>query len=263
MSTVGRVARIRRHPVKSMGGENLQEGFIGFPGLYGDRIFAFTSSAGRKGFPFFNASKQSAMLRYRPRFRDRDKAARPKNLADAESVAPGATPLYGDRDELMVDVETPSGDLVSVDDPALVRELVSGLGREHSLTLVRSDRALTDCRPISLISLQTVRQLEAQIGTSIDERRFRANLYMDLESGGGFGEDAFVGRTLRLGSKATISVVERDPRCTMITLDPDTSESSPEILREVVKAHSNMTGVYAAVLVEGTVRTGDVIELLS
>jgi uncharacterized protein YcbX len=60
-----------------------------------------------------------------------------------------------------------------------------------------------------------------------------------------------------------ISILERDPRCKMITLDPDGGEPSPEVLRTVARAHEGMAGVYGAVLVEGTLRRGDPIELLS
>ena len=56
-------------------------------------------------------------------------------------------------------------------------------------------------------------------------------------------------------------VLERDPRCKMISLDPDTGEHNPEILRKVVKAHDNLAGVYSAVLVEGLLKKGDFIEL--
>ena len=73
------------------------------------------------------------------------------------------------------------------------------MGEGHSLTLVRSDRAMTDCRPVSLFSIQTARQLGEEIGTPIDKRRFRANVYLDLGSAPGFAEDGFVGRTLRWG----------------------------------------------------------------
>ncbi len=45
--------------------------------------------------------------------------------------------------------------------------------------------------------------------------------------------------------------------------DPDTGESSPEILREVAQAHDGMAGIYCAVTVEGTVRPGDEVRLLS
>src|SRR5207237_3028560 len=90
------------------------------------------------------------------------------------------------------------------------------------------DRALTDCRPVSLISLQTVRQVEAELCRPVDKRRFRSNIYIDLTSGHGFSEDELVGRKLRLGSKAVVAVLERDPRCKMISLDPDTGEHRSE-----------------------------------
>ena len=139
--------------------------------------------------------------------------------------------------------------------------LVEGLRGENQLTLVRSDRALTDCRPVSLISLQTIRQIEAESGIPLDKRRFRANIYLNLATDCGFAEDELVGRRLRIGSHAVIMVLERDPRCKMISLDPDTGEHNPDVLREVAKAHDAFAGVYCAVLVEGILKTGDSIEL--
>ena len=48
----------------------------------------------------------------------------------------------------------------------------------------------------------------------------------------------------------------------MITLDPDTAEARPEVLRRLAQAHDGKAGLYAVVLVEGTVRSGDEIRLL-
>lgn len=262
MTTIGKVDSLWRYPVKSMRGEELDEAFLGFSGVYGDRLFAFTNSAAPKGFPFFTGREQQEMLRYRPRFQYPDKAARPNNLTEAEKLAPGVTPVYAQPAELMVDVETPSGEILAIDDPKLIRMLVEGLRHGPALTLVRSDRAMTDCRPVSIFSVQTVQQLSQELGSALDQRRFRANFYVDLTSTGGFGEQAFVGRSLRVGSKAVVSILERDPRCKMITLDPDTGESDPKILRQVAQAHDATAGVYAAVLVEGTVRNGDSVELM-
>ena len=39
MSFVGHVESLWRYPVKSMRGEALDEAFIGFPGVLGDRIY--------------------------------------------------------------------------------------------------------------------------------------------------------------------------------------------------------------------------------
>jgi uncharacterized protein YcbX len=128
---------------------------------------------------------------------------------------------------------------------------------------MRSERALTDCRPISLFSTQTVQKLGSDLGFSLDKRRFRANLYLDLESSDGFAEDQFVGHTLRIGDKVTLAVLERDPRCKMITLDPDTAEANPAVMKHVASAREGKVGVYAAVLVEGTVRPGDQVSLIN
>jgi uncharacterized protein YcbX len=245
-----------------MSGEAVTEVFMGFSGVYGDRCFAFKNSSARKGFPYLNATVQQQMLRYRPQFRDAERAAKPPNLTEAMSIAPGVTPANAEPNDLMLDVVTPSGAVVAVDDPSLIEMLVEGLRGENHLTLVRSDRALTDCRPVSLISLQTIRQVEAEMSIPIDQRRFRANVYFNLASDGGFAEDEFVGRKLRIGSSAVMMVLERDPRCKMISLDPDTGEYNPEVLRKVAQAHGACAGVYCAVLVEGILTKSDSIELL-
>ncbi len=260
MSIIGKVDSLWRYPVKSMRGEELDEAFAGFSGIYGDRLFAFRSSASPKGFPYLTAREQRRLLQYRPRFRYPDKAARPTNLTEAESM--GANPLSADFSELMVDVETPDGEALAIDDPGLIDMLRGDIDQKHRLTLMRSERALTDCRPVSIFSLQSARQLADEIGTPMDKRRFRANVYVNLASAGGFAENEFVGRSLRIGSKLVVSVLERDPRCMMITLDPDTGEKEPAILKKVAQAHDGMAGVYGAVLVEGTLRKGDPVEVL-
>jgi uncharacterized protein YcbX len=260
MSIIGKVDSLWRYPVKSMRGEELDELFAGFSGIYGDRLFAFKSSASPKGFPYLTAREQRRLLQYRPRFRNPDKAARPTNLTEAESM--GANPLSADFSELMVDVKTPDCGTLAIDDPGLIDALRADIDDKHRLTLMRSERAMTDCRPVSIFSLQSVRQLAQETGTAMDKRRFRANVYVDLAVAGGFAENEFVGRSLRIGPKAVVSVLERDPRCMMITLDPDTGEKEPAILKKVAQAHDGMAGVYGAVLVEGTLHKGDPVEVL-
>jgi hypothetical protein len=242
----------------------MPEVFMGFSGIYGDRCYAFKSSAARKGFPYLNANVQQQMLRYRPQFRYPERASQPPNLIEASSIAPGVTPANGEAEDMALDIVTPSGEIMSVGDPALIKLLGEGISEKNQLKLVRSDRALTDCRPVSLISLQTVRQVESELSMPIDKRRFRANIYFNFASErGGFAEADFVGRRLRLGSKATMMVLERDPRCKMISLDPETGEHHPEVLRKVARAHGNFAGVYCAVLVEGLLKKGDLIELVA
>lgn len=245
-----------------MAGEELAEAFVGFSGVYGDRSYAFKDTAARTGFPYLNANVQQPMLLYRPRFRHPERAALPPNLAAAQAIAPGVTPANAEPGDMNLDIVTPQDRVVSIDDPELIEMLGEGLRGEHHLTLIRSDRALTDCRPVSLISLQTILQIEEEMGFALDKRRFRANIYIDLAPGGGFEEERWVGRKLRIGPRVVVAVLERDPRCKMISLDPDTGEHNPAVLRKVAQTHEAFSGVYCAVLTEGVIAKGDPIEAL-
>src|SRR5688500_11855095 len=117
-----------------MRGEALPELFMGFAGVFGDRCFAFKNSAARKGFPYLNATGQEQMLRYRPQFRHADRAVKPPNLAEASSISPGVTPANAEPEDLFIDVVTPSGAVLALDDPALKEMLVDGLRGENHLT---------------------------------------------------------------------------------------------------------------------------------
>ena len=262
MKLAGRVESLWRYPVKSMQGEDLSQAFAGFSGVYGDRLYAFFSSASKVSFPYLTAREKETMLLYSPSYRNAKRMLQPANLAEAEALGPGVTPVYADGDDLMVDVRTPAGELLAIDDPRLVASLREGLRERHELTLRRSHRSMTDCRPISLFSLQTAGQLSQEAGSNLDKRRFRANVYVDLDSRDGFGENEFVGRTLRIGEKVLVGITDRDPRCKMITLDPGTGEANPEIMRLLASQHDGKAGVYGAVLVEGTIRPGDEIILV-
>jgi uncharacterized protein YcbX len=121
---------------------------------------------------------------------------------------------------------------------------------------------MTDCRPISLFNIWTAAQIGDEIGTAADPRRFRANIYTNFDSQQPFVEDELVGRVLRVGPKVTLAILERDPRCKMITLDPDTAEQNPAVMRTVARAHGGTAGIYAAVLVEGTIGVGDEIAMV-
>ena len=245
-----------------MHGQSIEQAFIGYAGVYGDRLYAFKTSAGPDFFPYLTGRETQDMLRYTPRFRQSDKAEQPVNWAQAEAMSVGITPVFSSAHELAMDVVAPNGEVYAIDDPALAKQLATSAGAGHDVSLTHSQRAMTDCRPLSLISLQTVQQLANETGIEIDHRRFRANIYLDLSSGQGFDEDKLVGRSLKLGDKVVITIVERDPRCAMITYDPDTGEATPKILRQVTQHHERNAGIYAAVVVEGMVKAGDRVELM-
>src|SRR5919201_5998941 len=134
MSVIGKVDSLWRYPVKSMRGEELDEIFAGYAGVYGDRLFAFRSSASPEGFPYLTAREQRRLLQYRPRFRYPEKAARPINLGEAAKLSPNINPISASAAELMVDVETPNGKMFAIDDPVLIDNLRTGIDEKHELT---------------------------------------------------------------------------------------------------------------------------------
>lgn len=236
MTVVGRINSVWRYPVKSMRGEELDEAFVGFGGLRGDRVYAIHNANGPQEFPYFTAREQGQLLRYRANHR-----------------GGGETDLT---------IETFGGDTFDITDPRLLATAAAGLPDRFNLTLLKSDKALTDCHPVSLISSQTVTQLSSELGAAVDKRRFRANLYVELTDKQGFGENNFVGRKLRIGRDVLLPAVERDVRCKMITLDPDTFQPNPELMKVVARSHDGCAGIYASVIAEGVIRPGDPVEVL-
>jgi len=158
-----------------------------------------------------------------------------------------------------VTVATPRGENWPVASDELRKALEARSGRP--LFLLRDHRGSYDVAPVSLISRQTVASIAHESGTKEDPWRFRPNLLVDLIEGEAFDEMKWVGRILRLGDTAKIAITQVDQRCVMITLDPTTGESSPEILKSVVQKHGKCAGIYATVLARGEVRTGDPILL--
>ena len=261
MRVIGEIESLWRYPVKSMRGELLQQAFMGFAGVYGDRTHAFLSSTAPKGFPWLTVRDQPAMLLFTAKYRNPEHSIRPINLSEAEAMGAGVTPVYANFGDAMVEVQTPSGECFAINNPNLLATLRRGIV-DREITLVRSDRSMTDCRPVSIISTQTVRQLGKESGLDLDKRRFRANICIDLNSGNAFGEDEFVSRTLKIGARCVIRVLQRDTRCKMITFDPETAEPTPDLMKLLACEHQSKAGVYGAVLVEGAIQLGDKIALL-
>ena len=203
---------------------------------------------------------QEDLILYRPRYRQAAQAVLPTDVEDSFAMAPGVNPVFPDRAAFDVDVVTPTGQALAVDAAELAAELERRGGKAVALRF--SERSLYDCRPVSLFGNATARALGEEIGRPMDRRRFRANFYADWSDRQPYRENALVGHTLQLGDRARIAVLERDPRCKMITLDPDTAEKDPAIMRHVARTHEGKAGVYAAVLVKGVVRKGDPIWLV-
>jgi uncharacterized protein YcbX len=238
---IGTLRVLRRYPVKSMAGENLERVFVSYAGLVGDRAYAFVDNANKTNFPWMTGRQGHEMILYQPRYVD----------------PPEVNDLRPEADRFQAEVVSPEGGRFNVTDAALQKHLETRFGR--SLSFRFSERAMTDARPVSIFGRAAVRALSGETGIELDDRRFRANFYVDWESGDPFFENSLVGKTIQIGSEVSVHVVKRDGRCVMITLDPQTAQASPEVLRNIVQKHEGCAGVYGAVLREGIVQVNDLV----
>ena len=261
MSAIGVIESLWRYPVKSMRGETLDEVFVSFAGVMGDRLYGIVNDDGNPAFPWYTIRDYEALLLYQPQYKNHSATLQPENLAAAQKMSPGINPLYPDTNRFSVEVETPEGNIYSLDDDFL--EHLKSLTGDRSLSLHFSQRSQFDCRPLSIFSVQMRDLLAEELNMDIDKRQFRANFYVKWKDDKPAYEKDLVGHRLKIGDRLEIDVLERDPRCKVITVNPDTAEVEPELIKHIAQSHEGYAGVYGAVLVEGVVKAGDPIQLLS
>jgi len=224
-----------------MAGEDLDEVFVTYAGVAGDRAYAFVDPMNPSSFPWMTGRLKREMILFRPRF----------------LAPPDPTDEHPSPNRFRAEVATPEGRMLSIDDPAFTPFFEERFGRKLELRF--SERAMHDACPLSLLGLDSVQSLSKETGMELDHRRFRANFYARWENREPFYENGLVGAELRIGERLTVMVVKKDSRCVIITLDPSTAEASPKVFEVVAKNHASCLGVYASVLREGIVRAGDPI----
>ncbi len=242
----GRISAIFRYPVKSMAGEVLEVGRLGWHGLEGDRRLAFRRLTDKSEFPWLSASRLPQLLLYKPLRLDSN--ANSKN-----------------RELLPSHVRTPEGKEYELRSDELREEVSKLYG--SALELMNLRHGIFDETPISVISLGTVHSVARESGRGVDScdlRRFRPNVVIETNSGEPFEEDKWVGRTLSFGegnSGPAVRVTMKDERCVMVNLDPDTAERDAEVMKAVVRLNENYAGVYGTVVRTGELRVGQVVTL--
>lgn len=234
MRRIGTVAQLWRHPVKSMRGERVAESPLRWSGLAGDRRYAFVRTDDDSRFPWFTGRVHAQLLRYTPRF---------ENPAE-----PNGSPVR---------VRTPEGRELAVTDEALRAELQAAYG--GPIQLLHSGRGLHDASPVSLIGLPTIEALCRGAELPVEPRRFRNNLVVVGEGGAPFEEEAWLGRVLQVGEgddAPQLRLDRRNERCVMITLEPDSLESTTELLTSLALEREACAGVYASTVRPGMLREG-------
>jgi uncharacterized protein YcbX len=236
---IGPVEAIFRYPVKSIGGERLEEANLGWYGLDGDRRLAFRRIDDRSGMPWLTASKLPDLLLFAPHRR--------------EDGAQGDLPTH---------IRTPDGEEM----PVFGEDLATEVGRRYGspVQMMQLRHGIFDEASISVIASDTVREIGRLAGRSLDVRRFRPNVVVRSLRPVPFQEDEWLGGVLSFGEGddgPAITVTMRDERCSIVNLDPDSARPAPEVMKAVVRANQNNAGIYGAVTRIGRLAVGQTIFL--
>jgi uncharacterized protein YcbX len=211
-----------------MAGEALASTDISWAGVAGDRRWAFVrpDSAG-SGLPWHTIREFPQMSAY---------------------VALLDEPGRPDRSRVLV--RTPDGDRYYVTDPRLAAELGTGL------RVMRLDRGAFDAMPVSVISDSTVSTLCTLAHVPGNERRFRPNVVVTLDSGVPFEEDDWVGSAVRIGA-AVVRIDRRDSRCIVVNVNPASGLPDSHLLKVIGTTRGARAGVYGTTVLPGLIRVGD------
>jgi uncharacterized protein len=262
------VLSLWRHPIKSMGGEELEAAVFTPGGMLGDRALGLIDESGTL-VSAKNPRKWPAMFALSAAFQ-----AEPR----PDSPLPP------------VRITLPDGDTLGSDQPDVDARLSSVLGRPVTLRSVPPERpavemlwpdldgrgqekvtvenlpagAFFDLAPVHLLTTATLEQFgRLHPQGRFNPRRFRPNLVLALDARNPFPEREWVGRTLVIGEEVRLRVTQPCGRCVMTTLPQGDLPRDPDILRTAVAHNEGNVGVYATVLRGGIVRRGDGVEVMS
>jgi uncharacterized protein YcbX len=225
------VAELWRYPVKSMAGERISTAEVVERGIPGDRRLAAFELAPNPRNKRLSARDVPGLLRFRA------------------SLGSGSARVEG-----------PALESLGWADQEVRRSLSQVCHREVELRPM--PEGAFDDSPILVVYLATVAALSRELGSDVDLRRFRANLYLSGPGTTGHGEAELLGRELRCGESLVLKVDKVCPRCSIITREPGTWTNWPQLLRHVVQAHDEVVGVYCRVKTGGTIAEGDTVEVV-
>jgi MOSC domain-containing protein len=238
----GEVLELWRHPVKSMGGERLSATHIDATGVIGDRSHAlFYEHKGERRR--LNAGPAPDLLAWR--------AAYP--FAPDASLKPGHTPV--------ATVIAPDGHQHTWGDPRLLRALRAHLGRDVDFARDPGG-AFQDVPQTVLLTFEASRRLlEEETGADVAARRFRSNIHIAADTEP-FAELDWEGRTLEFERGVRLRLMHPCERCVIPTIDPETLDKRPELLRHLAREHATLFGIYAHVATGGRLQVGERVELV-
>ncbi len=145
--------------------------------------------------------------------------------------------------------------------PIFGEDLATEVARRHGapVQMMQLKHGIFDDACISVIASDTVNEIARLAGQRPDVRRFRPNIVVRLLRSVPFQEDEWLGGVLSFGEgddAPAITVTKRDVRCSMVSLDPDSASSAPEVLKAIAHANQNCAGIYGTVTRVGKLAAG-------
>ncbi|WP_238322757.1 MOSC domain-containing protein [Gorillibacterium massiliense] len=235
--TVGEISEIYRYPVKSMAGERLKACDIAPYGMVGDRFGSFYDETKSGWYRYITARKLPQMLKYKAHFDD-----------EGIQVTSPDGRSFGWDEQLLAEVQ-------SLTDTPIT---MSSLGQEHP---EHPQLLSVDGASILLVTDATLKRLESLWGKPLDQRRFRANFLVVLNDDAPLEGD-WIGKRIVIGG-VQLQVDSFCQRCVIITMDPDTQEKDPSLLKIVNEKMGLSFGVYASVIEPGEIHLGDKVFLIN
>jgi uncharacterized protein len=265
---IGTAVALRRYPVKSMLGEDLDGAEVGPAGLDGDRVLALIDRETGRVATAKHPRLWRLLLQCRA-VRDGDGVR--ITLPDGRTVAADGAEAEGALSALLgrevrLAAVRPEG--AEVERPAPEDVLEHGVEAEVPFATLEIAQGtpggnFVDYAPVHLITTSTLDRV------GVPALRYRPNLVLDTPGGRPFAENDWVGREITVGGvrlRATLPT----PRCSVPTLEHGDLPRSPQAVRTVLAENRvdvpgfgvlPCAGVYAEVLRGGPVRVGDAVAL--
>jgi uncharacterized protein len=281
MSAIGSVVSIYRYPVKSMSGEKLEEAAIGPGGLIGDRQWALRDTETGKLVSAKRPRRWGAILECRAWY-DEDGRAHVElpSGPQFEMEDPAAVEAFSDLFGREVTVERfrePMQGSYESDWPTIEGMLLSGQEGVEFPTNVAGDHTegFVDVFPIHVTTTSGMTALrEADASLVVDDRRFRPTIVIDTGKEGGFIENEWSGREVKVG-EVVLSVARPTFRCMMAVTAQDDLPHQNEVLKTLARINGDHVelkladasgrgahfGVWANVAKPGPIQIGDVTRI--
>ncbi|MBM3604585.1 MAG: MOSC domain-containing protein [Alphaproteobacteria bacterium] len=246
-----RLALIRRHPIKSVGGEGLDSITLqAARRLPGDREWAILTEAGERHA--LASQSQGQPDRWLP------KSCFLRGVASLELQA-----VTGGWQDDRLTLSHPKREAIAVDPategPRLIEWLRPLWPNEAPAPtrLVRGAAIWTDQKwPwISILSLSSLAALETTMGHSLGIHRWRGNLW--VEGWPPFAERELIGQVIHVG-EAELRVTAPVGRCDATSADTTTGRRDSDMVRTLQQQFGHKDfGVFAEVVTGGTIRLQD------